>query len=432
MATISLLDFGGKSGAEADNTQAFARAFEQLRGHEGGALSLGAGLWRSGPIELFSNIKFLLEKGAVLQFIPDAARYTPVKTRWQGVDCYAMHPCLFAQKQINITVGGSGVIDGSGEWWWNETQRRGGSGQWQASTSSAQRDGEQFLRPPLVQFLDCETVRLRGLTVQNSPFWTVHPLLCRGVTVSGIHIENPADTPNTDGIDVESCENVTIENCVINVGDDGIAIKAGSDPASPTLRPASHIRISECTVGAAHGGVVIGSETSGGVTNVLAEKCTFINTDRGIRLKSRRGRGGKVHGLEFRDIAMERPLCPFAVNMFYKCGAEDRPELFSLESRPVSDDTPAIFDIALRNITAANCRASAGFVAGLPESPVRGLSLENCGFSVDPADPASPDDSEMFLGLPPGKDKAFRIINAENPAITGCAVSGTDIPFVYK
>jgi polygalacturonase len=180
-----------------------------------------------------------------------------------------------------------------------------------------------------------------------------------------------------------------------------------------------------------HGGIVIGSETAAGIFNVTAENCAFKGTDRGIRIKTRRGRGGQIQDLSFHNLVMENNLCPLAINMYYRCGADLSDGFFSLESQPVTAATPAIKNISISDIRAIGCKASAGFIAGLPESPIENLSISNCDFSTDECSPVNPDESDMFLGLPPVQEKSFRILNAKDPAFSAVTIRGPKEAFIY-
>jgi polygalacturonase len=442
-----LTDFGGIE--RADNGAAFQAAFGALREAGGGTLVLGPGVWKTGPVELFSRTTLVLEKGAVLSFIPDMERYPPVWTRWEGIECYAMHPCIFSRGQSGVSVIGEGRIEGNGAYWWDRAREK--KGQHSVPETAIERRlaelnpgyqhqpgggggrSSQFLRPPLVQFLDCTRVRLEGVTLVDSPFWTVHPLYCRDVTLSHLAICNPHDAPNTDGIDIDSCSDVLIEHCTINVGDDGIALKAGSGPDGLRVgKPTSKVRVNYCTVGDGHGGIVIGSETAGGVSDVKVSDCVFKGSDRGIRIKTRRGRGGVIHDLDFRNIIMEGTLCPLVINTYYRCGTAPEDGWFSLLPQPVKKETPEIRDVTVRNIRAVGCRASAGFVAGLPESPIRNLRVTDCFFSTDENSATPAAESDMYWGIPEVDTKSFRILNADNPRFENCRIEGPVAPFIYE
>jgi polygalacturonase len=254
------------------------------------------------------------------------------------------------------------------------------------------------------------------------------------VEISGVTIVNPHDAPNTDGIDIDSCEGVLVQDCVIDVGDDGIALKSGSGPDGLRVnRPTRDVTVRNCTVKAGHGGIVIGSETAGGIGRVLAEDCSFLGTDRGIRIKSRRGRGGEIADLEFRKLVMVDNLCPIAINMFYRCGAapEDT-RLFSQFPEPFGPETPVVRNILISGIRASGCRASAGFIAGLPESPVENLTIEDSVFCTDEQSGIEPDESELYRGIAAVDTKSFRILNAKNIRFRDVQVQGPAEPFLYR
>ena len=394
-----------------------------------GEVVLKEGVYMTSPLDIPSHSRLVLEKGAVLKFIPDFSLYPPVFTRWEGVKCWCMHPCLFIDGCEDVVIEGEGIIDGSGEPWWEECLKKKGksctpSSELELKYASLNPDYKeqpgggggrefQFLRPPLIQIKDSRRVRISGITVQNSPFWTIHPLYSRRVLIDSVTIINPYEAPNTDGIDIESSEDVTVRNSFVFVGDDGIAIKSGSGADGiADGRPCRNVRIIGCNVKAAHGGAVIGSETAGEISGISVEDCVFDGTDRGIRIKSRRGRGGCIHGLKFRNIIMRGNLCPLVINMYYRCGADD-PCAFSLDKQPVTASTPAVFDVDISQCHAIDSLASAGMLVGLPEVPVKGLSVRDCSFAVKKGTETPVSDSDMYRGLPDPPSRGLRIRNAE-------------------
>jgi len=441
--------FGGKGNGLTDNSVAFSDALLALREAGGGILRVGKGVWKTGPLELFSHITLELDEGAVISFIPELERYRPVWTRWEGVECYAMHPCIFASWQKDISIRGMGVLDGAGRFWWESYREKRGRGQLKPESRQEEilaglnRGFEmqpgggggremQFLRPPLVQFFECRNIRLEGVTLRNSPFWTLHPVYCTDVEITGLTISNPKDSANTDAIDIDSCQDVAIENCLISVGDDGITLKSGSGEDGIRVdRPCRGIRIKGCTVEDGHGGIVIGSETAAGIFDVKAEDCTFRGTDRGIRIKTRRGRGGHIENLDFCKLTMENNLCPVTINMFYKCGANPSDIYFSQEALPIESTTPQIRNVRIRDVRAIGCRASAGFIAGLPEAPVENLDLGRCEFSVDELSQVNPGESDMFFGVPETEEKGIRLLNVKEPKFSEILVRGAAKAFVY-
>jgi len=450
MTEYDIVSFGGIGDGVYDNSNAFQAALNTIKEAGGGVLRVGEGTWRTGPIEIYSHTTLVLDEGAVISLISEPARYPPVLTRWEGLECYAMHPCVFATGQEDIVIRGKGIIEGNGQYWWNKIREKNIGGQRQPQSPeelalSALNPGyenqpsggggrkNQFLRPPLVQFYNCSKMRLEGITLRNSPFWTLHPVYCTGIVISALSIINPPDAPNTDGMDIDSCEDVLIENCHISVGDDAIALKSGSgEDAVRAGRPSRRVTVRDCKVESGHGGIVIGSETAGGISEVLAENCLFRGTDRGIRIKTRRGRGGTVQDLEFRKLTMENNLCPLAINMYYRCGASLEDGYFSTEALPVSATTPAIRNIRIADIKATGCRASAGFIAGLPESPIEKISVTRCEFSTNERSGVSPDESDMFLGLPQVSEKSIRLLNVKDVQFSEVKVSGPAEAFIYR
>ena len=400
---------------------------------------LSGGVFETGPIDIPSDTELRIEEGATLRFIPEFSEYGPVYSRWEGVKCWCMHPCIFIDRAENVVLSGKGTVDGSGSVWWKEYQ-----GQKEREISSPSTAVElrfkamnpdyesqpgggggrqiQFLRPPLLQIKDSNNVSVRELFFTNSPFWTVHPLFSKNLHIDGIHVRNPKDAPNTDGIDIESCSDVVVENSLVEVGDDGIALKSGSGISG--IRdgiPSENVTIRGCHVKWAHGGAVIGSETAAGIHNIHVEDCFFDGTDRGIRIKTRRGRGGSIHDLFFKNIRMVDNLCPFVINMFYKCGATDM-KLFSLSSLPVTEETPEIYGVHIDSCTATGCLSSAGMIVGLPERPVAGVEIHNSVFSVADKNNREISESDMYKGIPTPESRGFRIRYANNVSLDGLSV----------
>jgi polygalacturonase len=246
-------------------------------------------------------------------------------------------------------------------------------------------------------------VLIEGVTLTRSPSWTINPVRCENVVIDKVTIVNPADSPNTDGINPDSCRNVRIANCHIDVGDDCIAIKSGTEAEAADRRaPCENIAITNCTMVHGHGGVVIGSEMAGGVRNVVIANCIFESTDRGIRLKSRRGRGGIVEDVRVTNVIMTGVLCPFTVNLYYACGAWGDRDVADKQPRPVTAGTPRVRRIHLSHVTARDVKLAAGWIYGLPEMPVEEVSLDDVTVSMssdaEPGYPEMADDIEQMQG----------------------------------
>ena len=440
-------NFGGIADARHDNSTSFSLAFSALK--SGDVLIITEGVWKTGPLTLQekNNVTLRLEKGAKILFSDEEAVFEPVFSRWEGVNCHCLQSCLSIVRSSHIRIGGEGILDGQGKAWWEassykrefqkgpvskkerllaqlnpgyEKQSGGGGGR-----------QSQYLRPPLLQIYKSDHVSVEGITLTNSPFWTLHPIYSSNLLFKDLTIINPKDAPNTDGIDVDSCKAVRITGCHIDVGDDGIALKSGSgEDGILTNIPTSDVLIDHCTVRGAHGGAVIGSETAGGIFDIKVSDCLFDGTDRGIRIKTRRGRGGKIRNLDFFFFLMLDNLCPLTLNMYYRCGS-DNEEVFSLEKLPSLPTTPTISKVVISNCIATGSRSSAAFIVGLPEEPITDLRIENCSFGVASKNLEPVEDSEMAQGLPSLTGRGMRLRNVEL-RVQGLEVTGVEEPLVRE
>ena len=426
-----------------DNTAALQELLDMK-----GTLVLLKGVYMTGPLTVHEDTRIEFEEGAVLKFIPDFSLYGPVYTRWEGVKCHCMHPCLYIDGARNVTITGKGTIDGSGQAWWDQANLRRNAADGPqtdiermfASLNPGYEDQPgggggrqvQFLRPPLVQIHESSGVTIEGLTIVDSPFWTIHPVFSDRIVLRDLRIENPADAPNTDGIDIESCTDVVVESCFVHVGDDGIALKSGSGRSGiEDAAPTSRVAIRGCTVKAAHGGAVIGSETAAGIDHIEVSDCIFDGTDRGIRIKSRRGRGGSIHDLVFRNLTMNDNLCPLAVNMYYRCGCNDM-SCFSLDPQPVTDETPSLYNLEITGCHGTGARASAAMIVGLPEMKVSNVKIRDCHFAVASQNLVPVSQSDMFLGLPEIDQRGIRLRFVENLELENVHVDGVEQEIVME
>lgn len=383
----------------------------------------------TGPVDIPAHTHLVFEEGAVLDFKDDFDAYPPVWTRWEGVYCWAMHPCFLIKDAEDVVIEGKGTLDGHGEKWWEHILKWKNGGRPAKPTlpcelrlAGVNKDYDktpgggggrpcQFLRPALLQILDSRNIRIQDVKLTRSPFWTVHPICVTNLTLKDIMIDNPYDSPNTDGIDIESCVNVDVCGCDVNVGDDGIAVKCGSGKEMMDYQRSENINVDGCTVRGAHGGFVIGSETASGVKGATVRNCRFLGTDRGIRIKTRRKRGGIMTDISISDIYMEDVICPISINMFYHCGSNE-PNLYSLEKQPVCEDTPRISDVKIERVNAVECRRMAAFLAGLPEAPLANIEINDSVFLVsEKTEPGL--EAEMCSGIPETDYRGIRVINAD-------------------
>lgn len=428
--TINLKDFGGFSDGKNSNTAVIKKAIENLASEGGGTLFFPAGTYLTGPIVLKSNITLAIEAGATIKFSDDFAEYTPfVEMRYEGVVLKSFCPMIYAYEQENITIKGEGTIDGNGKKWWYGTFTIEGAHEdaafkkelenyqemWSKEnpdfTVEEQSDwkrtlGKRFFRPPLMQPYKCKNIKIEGVTIVNSPFWTINPEFCENVTVQGVTINNP-DAPNTDGINPSSCKNVIISDCHITVGDDCITLKSGRDlQGRQYAAPCENITITNCVMLAGHGGVVIGSEMSGDVRRVTISNCVFDGTDRGIRIKSTRGRGGVVEDIRVSNIVMKNiPKEAITLNLFYS----------NMPAEPFSERTPVFRNIHISGLTGTEVN-SACKILGIEEAPISTISFSDInidaktGFEINKAKDITLDNVRIATEI----GAAFKISESEN------------------
>lgn len=281
-------------------------------GAAGGTITIPPGEWLSnGPIHFQSRIRLHFEKDAVLKFSRDPKHYLPlVLTRWEGTECWNYSPLIYARGVTDIAITGEGTIDGQGfEGFFQWRPRQRDSQQLLRKIGAEGVPVERrvfgeghYLRPGFVQFLSCARILIDGPRFIDSTFWMIHPVYCDHVTVRNISLKS--DHLNSDGVDPDSSTNVLIEQCVFDVGDDGVAIKAGRDQDGWRVgRPSSRVVVRDCEYrGTAGGGFSIGSEMSGGVSEVYVERYKMNDVIHGVYFKSNMDRGGAITDIFVRDI----------------------------------------------------------------------------------------------------------------------------------
>lgn len=389
---VDMLKAGAKPNGKHLNSSVINKTIQRLNAKGGGTLYFPAGTYLTGSIHMKSNITLELEAGAVLLFSDNFDDYLPfVEMRYEGVMMKSFQPLIYAVDAENISIKGEGKLDGQGKAWWTEffkvfiDLRDHGirdvnkyQKMWdeandvQALYAETNADyvntlNRRFFRPPFIQFLRCKNIKIEGVTIVESPFWTVNPQFSENIKISGITILNPK-SPNTDGINPESCRNVHISDCHISVGDDCITIKSGRDLQGRRMAtPSENITITNCTMLSGHGGVVIGSEMSGSVRNIVISNCVFDGTDRGIRLKSSRGRGGVVENIRVSNIIM-RNIQREAVILDLKYS--------NMPEEPVTERTPIFRNIHIQGLTGVDVNTPI-FIRGLEESPITDITLSD-------------------------------------------------------
>ncbi|OHB75973.1 MAG: hypothetical protein A2Z25_13110 [Planctomycetes bacterium RBG_16_55_9] len=371
----------------------------------GGTVYFPAGRYLTGAIFLKSNVTLHIGEGATLLASTDFEHFPPFKPGWRIRSDDTQRSSLITGVDLeNVAVTGRGTLDGQGKPWWEALRK-----------DNSAKEGEPKIlthgRPRVISLYRCRNVRIEGVTIVDSPSWTVHPVGCDNIVVDGISIINPEDGPNTDGVNPESCRNVRIANCFIDTGDDCITLKSGQDEEGRMkARPTENVTITNCVMYKGHGAVVIGSEMSGGVRNVTASNIVCVGTDRAVRIKSTRGRGGVVENIRYSNFVVENVREPIYITNFY---TKTAPE-------PVSERTPIFRDIAISHFTIKNSPLTAK-ILGLPEMPIQQLRITDLtastkiGFQCDSVDGLELHNVQVNVESGP----AFEIGNSKNLELDG-------------
>jgi len=357
--------FGAKGDGKTPDTQAIESAIDACASKGGGTVHMTAGTYLSAPLTIKSHVHLQLDKGAVLLGSLKLEDY-PVRpgpeSNWRRV------ALLHGDNLTDIAFTGEGVIDGSGKPWWDiaRANRR------KANTSGNAR-GQT--RPMLFDLVQSKQVVFDGITIRNSPMYTIALFQCEGVQITNITIKNPPNSPNTDGIDPFSSAHIKIDHVTIDTGDDDIAIKSGLVERGEPNIPTYDVVVTNSTLLHGHG-LSIGSEVAGGVHDVTVDDVTFHQTDNGIRVKSNRTRGNDVYNLKYSNIKMTDVGTPILITEYYPHIPD------SDKKQPMAEHTPRFKNIFITNVTATGA-ARAMQIAGLPESPVQDLILDNVTISAE-------------------------------------------------
>ncbi|MTH16810.1 glycoside hydrolase family 28 protein [Flavobacterium sp. LC2016-01] len=456
--SVNLKDFGAVNGGYVLNTKAFADAIEAVSKKGGGKVIIPPGIWLTGPIILKSNIELHAETGALIKFSTDKSLYPIIETSFEGLNTWRCISPIYGKNLENVAFTGNGVWDGSGEVWRQVKKSKLTESQWKkfvasggvlndkkeswypsetfmkASVGADQnvrldlKTKEQFeeihdfLRPVMVSIQNSKRVLFDGPVFQNSPAWNIHPLMIEDLIVRNVTVRNPWYSQNGDGLDVESCKNVLIENSSFDVGDDAICIKSGKDKDGRDRGiPCENIIVKNNIVYHGHGGVTVGSEMSGGVKNLHVSNCTFMGTDVGLRFKSTRGRGGIVENIFISNIYMtDIPSQAISFDLYYggKSIAETLAEggtKVANKMMPVNVETPQFKNISIKNITIAGAY-QAVFLQGLPEMNLENIEISNLtakaenGFTIIDANGIRISNAKLDIQKP----EVFEIYNGKN------------------
>ncbi len=380
-ACLNIRDFGAVGDGVTDDTAAIQNAIHVCPPN--GRVLVPEGTYYIRPIVLKSDLTLELKKGATL-LADTCEEHYPVLpgemydaqsgkelqiSSWEGNPCPSRQSFVSAFFAKNISIVGQGTIDGNAvnSTWWQDVKTR------------------KIGRPKLVFFNQCERIRFHGILGKNSACWNFHPFFCKDVHFYNIAVEAPKDSPNTDGTDPESCDDVRYIGVRFSVGDDAIAIKSGKMYMGMKYQtPATRHLVRNCLMEYAHGAMTLGSEMSGGIRDLSVSQCYFSHTDRGLRIKTRRGRGkyAVIDGVEFSNMRMDNVMTPIVMNMYYFCDPDGHEEIvWSKEMHPVDDTTPYLGSFTFRDMECTDCEWAAGYFYGLVEQPIGSVTIENVHFS---------------------------------------------------
>ena len=414
--TFNITDYGAIGNGEVLNTQVIQHTIDICAKAGGGKVIVPPGLWLTGPIELKSNINLHLERGAVLLFSTNHALYPIIKMPHSSNSYKVMSP-IFGHDLTNVAITGGGVVDGNGQSWrpvkkekvtashWKDLLRSGknlsdhGRIWWpskkamngqhyidsikstgKALTAQDYLPARTYMRPYMVSILYSKNVLLDGPTFENAPKFALFPKYCTNLIIRNVKVNNAYWAQNGDGIDVGDSKNVAIYRNTVTAGDDGICMKSSPTHYHGFGEPAmENVIIAENIVHHAHGGFVIGSNTDGGIKNIWVTNCAFIGTDRGLRFKSRRGRGGLVHDIYVDHIAMS-DIVDQAIyfNTYYELSGKGN----SGKVPEVNKETPRFQDFHISHVYCQGANTAVS-MTGLPEMPIKNITLKDVRISAD-------------------------------------------------
>lgn len=423
--TLNVRQYGAKGDGAWDDTKYIQAAI--LSCPKDGRVLIPKGVYRMTSLFLKSDVNIELAEGAELRALVDRSQF-PVFAgtiplcdgsgeynlgTWEGNPLPMYAGIITGVEICNVTIYGKGTINGNAskeDWWENPKQMNGA------------------YRPRLFYINHCKNVSLQGVTLKNSPSWTIHPYFSDDLGFYNVNVLNPSDSPNTDGLDPESCRRVEIAGVKFSLGDDCIAVKAGKIyMGKKWKRPSEDIRIHHCLMENGHGAVTIGSEMAGGVKNLSVEDCVFSHTDRGLRIKTRRGRGKDaiLDAIAFRRIDMDHVMTPFVANSFYFCDPDGKTEYVqSRETYPVDDRTPYIKTLIFEDIDAKNCHVAAAYLEGLPEQKIDEIVMRN--IKVNYADNPKCDVPAMSNGVTACTRKGIFARNIKKIILDNVEIAGQD------
>ena len=372
---FNVIDYGARRDGSAPSTSAFRAAVQACAKAGGGTVWVPAGEYVSGAIELASNMTLHIDGGATIRFVADRKGYPMIDSRFEGVETRAPAAMIGGRKLENVAITGRGTIKADNPEWRKLVGDPSYRAAWQnllgliekheVVPDDLRRTAEMALRTDFIRPIESKNILIDGIHIAGSPMWVMHLLYCENVTIRNVMVETFPGA-NTDGIDVDSCRHVRISDSYLETGDDAICLKSGKDVDGRRVnRPTEDVAITNCTVRHGHGAVVLGSETSGVIRNGVASTIVAQGTDKGIRIKSGRGRGGVLENIRFDNWVIEdTPGAAIEVTNYYT----------RVPDEPASERTPVFRNIAISNVTVNRSKVAVS-IEGLPEMPVEGLRL---------------------------------------------------------
>jgi polygalacturonase len=417
--------FGAVADGKTTNTTAFRDTIAACVKAGGGRVVVPAGKYLTGPIHLLSGVNLHLEEGAEIIFSDNPEDYLPVVlVRVGGIELYNYSPLIYARDCTNIAVTGKGKLNGNARRWWEWARRETRTG-FEMGAKGVPVDQRIFgkpehaIRPSFLSFVSCTNILLEDFTIGSGPNWTIHPIYCLNTTIRGVKVIT--DGPNNDGIDPDSCRDLLVENCTFDTGDDCVVLKSGyNEDGWRVGRPTENIIMRNCTSKRGHGGLVIGSEMSGGVRDVFMEDCQFEGTDRAIRIKSRADRGGVVENIFARNLKVKNMQHEVAIlNMDY---GTDR-------NKPIASKPPVFRDMQFENITGDGV-PTAILIQGMSDSPIENIRFVNMTINSTKGVVANCAEGLVFenVQITPASGPVFSLTDTTDTTIKGSiAPKGTEL-----
>ena len=423
--TLNVKDFGAKGDGVRDDTKFIQAAI--LSCPKDSRVLVPEGTYCITSLFLKSDLNLELAKGAELKAKTERSEFPKFPAliesydetdeynlgTWEGNPLPMFAGIITGISVENVRIYGQGTINGnaSKENWWHNPKVMVGA-----------------FRPRLFFISHCNHVTLQGVKFCNSPSWTLHPYFSDDLKFYNVVVENPSDSPNTDGLDPESCKNVEIAGVRFSLGDDCIAVKSGKIYMGRKHKtPSENLHVRQCLMENGHGAVTVGSEIAGGVKDLLVEDCLFRHTDRGLRIKTRRGRGkdSVLNQISFRNIDMDHVMTPFVVNCFYFCDPDGKTDYVQNRGeKPVDERTPQVKSLSFENIKATNCHVAAAYFDGLPEQKIEEIRMKNV--TVTYAENAKSGVPAMSAGVEECSKKGIFVNNVKKLILDHVSISGQE------